>query len=276
MRQRCPTIRRTSFRPGMMTHRQRPTTERSSRRAPAAKPVGIGRVGGATGINRTQATEGPYAAGAPRSAGESGAVMTFRRIVFWAHLSAAVAVGLVILLMSATGVLLAYERQIVAGRAAGVRGAAARGTPARHRHARGTGPRRARRKGCARPRERPCRTREDDGRPREPSVPRPLHRCGDRRARWRRGRLLSPRSPACTAGWRSKATPEATDGPSRARRTSSSCSSSCPGRSSGGRGAGSGRFSRPNSFSGEGCRRPRRGTTTGTTCSGSGRSCRFS
>jgi uncharacterized iron-regulated membrane protein len=38
----------------------------------------------------------------------------FRRILFWSHLSAGVACGLVILMMSVTGVLLAYERQIVA------------------------------------------------------------------------------------------------------------------------------------------------------------------
>jgi len=38
----------------------------------------------------------------------------FRRVLFWAHLSAGVAAGLLILLMSATGVLLAYEKQLVA------------------------------------------------------------------------------------------------------------------------------------------------------------------
>lgn len=36
----------------------------------------------------------------------------FRRILFWAHLSCGVAAGLLILLMSVTGVLLAYEHQI--------------------------------------------------------------------------------------------------------------------------------------------------------------------
>jgi len=35
-------------------------------------------------------------------------------VLFWAHLSAGVAAGLLILLMSATGVLLAYEKQLVA------------------------------------------------------------------------------------------------------------------------------------------------------------------
>ncbi len=38
--------------------------------------------------------------------------MSFRRVVFWSHLSVAVAVGLVVLTLSATGVLLTYERQI--------------------------------------------------------------------------------------------------------------------------------------------------------------------
>ncbi|RAI02471.1 PepSY domain-containing protein [Acuticoccus sediminis] len=40
--------------------------------------------------------------------------MSIRRLIFWLHLSAGVSVGLVVLLMSATGVLLAYERQIIA------------------------------------------------------------------------------------------------------------------------------------------------------------------
>ncbi|TYC72324.1 PepSY domain-containing protein [Stappia sp. BW2] len=39
--------------------------------------------------------------------------MSFKRIVFWAHLVVGVAFGLIILLMSATGVLLTYERQII-------------------------------------------------------------------------------------------------------------------------------------------------------------------
>jgi uncharacterized iron-regulated membrane protein len=38
----------------------------------------------------------------------------FRKLFFWLHLSAGVGVGLVILLMSVTGVLLAFERQVVA------------------------------------------------------------------------------------------------------------------------------------------------------------------
>jgi uncharacterized iron-regulated membrane protein len=37
-----------------------------------------------------------------------------RKLIFWLHLSAGVAAGLVILLMAATGVLLTYEKQIVA------------------------------------------------------------------------------------------------------------------------------------------------------------------
>ncbi|POF32977.1 PepSY-associated TM helix domain-containing protein [Roseibium marinum] len=40
--------------------------------------------------------------------------MSFKRIVFWAHLIVGITFGLVILLMSATGVLLTYERQIIA------------------------------------------------------------------------------------------------------------------------------------------------------------------
>lgn len=39
----------------------------------------------------------------------------FRRILFWTHLASGVSAGLLILLMSVTGVLLAYEHQIVAG-----------------------------------------------------------------------------------------------------------------------------------------------------------------
>ncbi|WP_411816444.1 PepSY-associated TM helix domain-containing protein [Hyphococcus sp. DH-69] len=39
---------------------------------------------------------------------------TFRRAIFWMHLSAGVLAGLVIFMMSLTGVLLTYERQIVA------------------------------------------------------------------------------------------------------------------------------------------------------------------
>ena len=37
----------------------------------------------------------------------------FRRILFWAHLSCGVSAGLIILLMSVTGVLLTYEHQMV-------------------------------------------------------------------------------------------------------------------------------------------------------------------
>lgn len=36
----------------------------------------------------------------------------FRRVVFWAHLCTAVSVGFIVLIMSVTGVLLAYERQL--------------------------------------------------------------------------------------------------------------------------------------------------------------------
>ncbi|HEY9284352.1 MAG TPA: PepSY-associated TM helix domain-containing protein, partial [Pyrinomonadaceae bacterium] len=37
-----------------------------------------------------------------------------RKIIFWCHLSAGVLAGVVILVMSVTGVLLTYERQIIA------------------------------------------------------------------------------------------------------------------------------------------------------------------
>jgi uncharacterized iron-regulated membrane protein len=40
--------------------------------------------------------------------------MKFRRIIFWLHLSAGVGAGLVIFIMSVTGVLLMYQRQITA------------------------------------------------------------------------------------------------------------------------------------------------------------------
>ena len=39
--------------------------------------------------------------------------MTFRKLLFWAHLAAGVTAGIVILTMSATGVLLMYERQLI-------------------------------------------------------------------------------------------------------------------------------------------------------------------
>jgi uncharacterized iron-regulated membrane protein len=44
----------------------------------------------------------------------------FRRILFWAHLSAGIAAGLVILMLAVTGVLLTYERQIIASAEAGL------------------------------------------------------------------------------------------------------------------------------------------------------------
>ena len=39
--------------------------------------------------------------------------MTPRRVLFWIHLTAGWVAGLIILVMSVTGVLLAYKRQIV-------------------------------------------------------------------------------------------------------------------------------------------------------------------
>jgi uncharacterized iron-regulated membrane protein len=50
--------------------------------------------------------------------------MTLRRIVFWPHLIAGVLAGLVILLMSVTGVLLTYERQMIAWADSGFRSTA--------------------------------------------------------------------------------------------------------------------------------------------------------
>ena len=46
--------------------------------------------------------------------GEKGLRMKLRKIIFWLHLTAGVVAGTVILVMSVTGVLLAFERQIVA------------------------------------------------------------------------------------------------------------------------------------------------------------------
>ena len=40
--------------------------------------------------------------------------MKLRSFIFWPHLITAVSAGLVILLMSVTGVLLTYERQMLA------------------------------------------------------------------------------------------------------------------------------------------------------------------
>lgn len=42
------------------------------------------------------------------------AAVMFRKVLFWLHLCCGVAAGIVVLMMSATGVLLAYERQILA------------------------------------------------------------------------------------------------------------------------------------------------------------------
>jgi len=39
--------------------------------------------------------------------------LSFRRIIFWSHLSVGVAVGLIVFLLSATGVLLTYQRQML-------------------------------------------------------------------------------------------------------------------------------------------------------------------
>lgn len=49
--------------------------------------------------------------------------MTLRKILFWMHLTAGIVAGVVILIMSVTGVLLTYERQIVAWADRGYRSA---------------------------------------------------------------------------------------------------------------------------------------------------------
>ena len=54
----------------------------------------------------------------------------FRRILFWAHLGSGVAAGLLILLMSVTGVLLTYEHQILASAENRNHAASHRGQPA--------------------------------------------------------------------------------------------------------------------------------------------------
>jgi uncharacterized iron-regulated membrane protein len=53
----------------------------------------------------------------------------FRRVLFWAHLSSALTAGLFILVMSATGVLLTYEHQMVDRAARGNHVAAGAGQP---------------------------------------------------------------------------------------------------------------------------------------------------
>src|SRR5215510_15012184 len=49
--------------------------------------------------------------------------MNLRRLIFWCHLLAGVVVGAVVLLMCVTGVLLTYEKQIVAWAERGLRSA---------------------------------------------------------------------------------------------------------------------------------------------------------
>jgi uncharacterized iron-regulated membrane protein len=52
--------------------------------------------------------------GSPRPRSGNTRAFSLRTSIFWLHLAAGVIAGLVILVMSATGVLLAYERQVVA------------------------------------------------------------------------------------------------------------------------------------------------------------------
>ena len=49
--------------------------------------------------------------------------MTFRKALFWVHLAAGVIAGVIILVMSVTGVLLTYERQMISWADGGVRSA---------------------------------------------------------------------------------------------------------------------------------------------------------
>ena len=57
--------------------------------------------------------------------------LPLRRFVFWMHLVAGVSAGLVVLMMSVTGVILAYEKQIIRW-ADGVSGPPATPGPAPH------------------------------------------------------------------------------------------------------------------------------------------------
>src|SRR5262245_48573638 len=50
----------------------------------------------------------------PRSGSSVVYLMAIRKLIFWLHLIAGVAAGIVILIMCITGVLLTYEKQIVA------------------------------------------------------------------------------------------------------------------------------------------------------------------
>jgi uncharacterized iron-regulated membrane protein len=54
--------------------------------------------------------------------------MTLRKLFFWMHLGAGTIAGIVILIMSVTGVLLSYEKQIIAWSDRGFRSAPAQGT----------------------------------------------------------------------------------------------------------------------------------------------------
>ncbi|HEU4694195.1 MAG TPA: PepSY domain-containing protein, partial [Vicinamibacterales bacterium] len=47
--------------------------------------------------------------------------MTLRTLIFWPHLIAGVIAGAIILLMSVTGVILTYERQLIAWSDSGFR-----------------------------------------------------------------------------------------------------------------------------------------------------------
>ena len=47
--------------------------------------------------------------------------MTLRTLIFWPHLIAGVVAGAIVLIMSVTGVLLTYERQLIAWSDSGFR-----------------------------------------------------------------------------------------------------------------------------------------------------------
>jgi uncharacterized iron-regulated membrane protein len=57
--------------------------------------------------------------------------MTLRKALFWTHLAAGVTAGIVILILSVTGVLLAFERQVIAWVDRGARSAPPAGGPGR-------------------------------------------------------------------------------------------------------------------------------------------------
>ena len=203
--------------------------------------------------------------------------MRLRSVLFWLHLACGVVAGVVILIMSVTGVLLTYQRQITAW--ADTRGyhiepgaAAAVGRRDRCEGRRGAARSVADGRGGA---------IGADGagvahrRRRAAAVRRSLHGCGARRGkRTGRARVLPRRgrvAPLCrgvgsepSAGTRGHRRVESRVSLHRRERP----------RSSGGRARGSGRRSATSPGSRADCA-ARRATSTGTTRSGSGRRFRW-